>query len=171
MSEVRKGNITAMIARSADFYGPGADKTSIPNLLVFANLAKGQKAQWLVNPHKVHSFTYTPDAGKALYLLARTESAWNQVWHLPTAAPPITGDAFIKKAASAMGREPGYSVLSKWMIGVGGLFNKTIHELYEMTYQNGFDYVFDSGKFNAAFHFEPTSYDQGIIQTAQYFRR
>ena len=66
MSEVRKGNIIASIARAADFYGPGADKTSVPNMLVFANLAKNKRAQWLANASVRHSFTYIPDACKAL---------------------------------------------------------------------------------------------------------
>jgi nucleoside-diphosphate-sugar epimerase len=169
MSEVRKGNINALIARSADFYGPGAERTSIPNMLVFANLAKGRKAQWLVNAHRKHSFTFTPDASRALYLLAKNEESWNQVWHLPTAAPPLTGQEFIQLAASAMGRPAKYTVLGKWLIGVGGMFDRTIRELYEMAYQNEFDYLFDSSKFNAAFHFEPTSYQEGIMATAKSF--
>ena len=45
MSEVRKGNITAIIARSADFYGPGTGKTSVPDILVFQRLLKGQRAR------------------------------------------------------------------------------------------------------------------------------
>ena len=40
LNEVKMGNLTAMIARSADFYGPNA-KTSVANLLVFERLAKG----------------------------------------------------------------------------------------------------------------------------------
>src|SRR5258708_30974919 len=81
MSEVRKGNITATIARSADFYGPGAGHTGIPNLLVYQRLKKDQRAQWLVNATVRHSFTYTKDAAKALYLLAGNESSWNHAWH------------------------------------------------------------------------------------------
>ena len=65
MSEVRKGNITAAIARAADFYGPGADKSGVPNILVFQRLIKGQRPQWLVNARVPHSFTYVPDAARA----------------------------------------------------------------------------------------------------------
>ncbi|HWB92961.1 MAG TPA: NAD(P)H-binding protein, partial [Puia sp.] len=49
MSEVRRGHLTASIARAADFYGPGAGKTSVPDILIFQRLLKGQKAQWLVD--------------------------------------------------------------------------------------------------------------------------
>lgn len=170
MSEVRKGNITATIARAADFYGPGADRTSIPNLLVFQRLAKGQKAQWLVNPMVRHSFTYTGDTAKALYLLATDENSWNQVWHLPTAPDPLTGSAFIEAAAEAMGTAPRYTVLPKWMIRLGGLFDKTTSELYEMLYQNEADYLFDSSKFESAYNFHPVSYGEGIKATANAYK-
>jgi len=171
MSEVRKGNITAIIARSADFYGPGAGHTGIPNLLVFQRLQKGQRAQWLVNANVRHSFTYTPDAAKALCLLATHEESWNQAWHLPTASSLLTGAEWIERAAIALGRGSSrYTVLSKWVVGLGGLFDRTTAELYEMLYQYEFDYVFDSSKFEKAFRFQPTSYEEGIKATANAYK-
>ncbi len=170
MSEVRKGNITAMIARSADFYGPGAGKTSVPDILVFQKLSQSAKAQWLVNAHVRHSLTYTPDAARALHLLAADDNAWNQVWHLPTTASPLTGAEFIEKAAIALGKAGSYTVLSKWMIRLGGLFDSTTKELYEMLYQYEFDYLFDSSKFENAYRFQPTSYEEGIKATANAYK-
>ncbi|MDR3716640.1 MAG: NAD-dependent epimerase/dehydratase family protein [Puia sp.] len=170
MSEVRKGNITASIARSADFYGPGAARTSVPGMLVFENLAKGKKAQWLINAGVRHSFTYIPDAVRALHMLAKDENSWNQAWHLPTAPDPLTGKEFIGMAAAAMGVTSAFSVLPKWMLKLGGLFDKTIRESYEMLYQSEYDYLFDSSKFEDAFHFEPTPYNRGIAATAAYYQ-
>jgi nucleoside-diphosphate-sugar epimerase len=170
MSEVRKGNITATIARAADFYGPGAGRTAIPNILVFQRLKKDQRAQWLVNANARHSFTYTPDAAKALYLLASSEDSWNQAWHLPTASAPLTGAEWIERAATALGKDPRSTILSKWMVRLGGLFDKTTSELYEMLYQYEFDYLFDSSKFEKAFHFQPTSYEEGIKATANAYK-
>jgi nucleoside-diphosphate-sugar epimerase len=166
MSEVRKGNITAAIARAADFYGPGADKTSIPNLLVFQRLTKGQRAQWLVNARVRHSFTYVPDAARALALLGQGDNAWNQVWHLPTATQPLTGAEFIEKAATEMHKTSQFTVLPKWMIRLGGIFDRTTAELVEMLYQYKFEYVFDSAKFERAYSFRPTTYEEGIRATA-----
>lgn len=170
MSEVRKGNITATIARAADFYGPGSGKTSVPDILVFQPMRKGQRAKWLVNANVPHSLTYTPDAAKALYMLASDEESWNQVWHLPTASDPLTGAEFIQLAARAMGRPDSPTVLPKWMIGLGGLFDRTTKELYEMLYQYEFDYSFDSSKFEKAYNFQPTSYEQGINATANAYK-
>jgi nucleoside-diphosphate-sugar epimerase len=166
MSEVRKGNIVAAIARSADFYGPGADKTSIPNLLVFQRLLKGQRAQWLVNARVRHSFTYVPDAARAISLLGQADNAWNQVWHLPTAAQPLTGAGFIERAAAELHKANQYMVLPKWMIRLGGVFDRTTAELFEMLYQYESEYLFDSTKFETAYSFKPTTYEQGIRATA-----
>ncbi len=171
MSEVRKGMITATIARAADFYGPGAEKTGLPNLLVFQRMLNRQRAQWLVNPHAHHSFTYIPDAAKALCLLATDENSWNQVWHLPTAQPPLTGAGFIELAAAAMDQPNQYTVLPKWMIRMGGLLDKTTKEIYEMLYQYDSDYLFDSSKFENAYRFRPTSYEEGIKATADAYRK
>ena len=166
MSEVRKGNIIATIARSADFYGPGTAKTSVPDILVFQRLLKGQRAQWLVNPHVAHSFTYVPDAARALAMLATDDNSWNQAWHLPTAAPAPTGAEFIHQAAVALGKEDRYQVFPAWMVRLGGLFDRTTAELHEMLYQYAYPYLFDSSKFNKAYGFEPTSYQEGIRATA-----
>jgi len=143
MSEVRKGNITASIARAADFYGPATAKTSVPDFLVFQRLLKGQRAQWLVNAKVPHSFTYVPDAARALAILATDDNSWNQVWHLPTTAPAITGAEFIRIAATLQQKDPRFSILSSWMVRLGGLFDRTTAELHEMLYQYAYDYHFD----------------------------
>lgn len=60
------------------------------------------------------------------------------------------------------------SVLPRWMLSVGGLFDRTIRELPEMAYQYDRDYLFDSSRFETHFHFSPTSYEQGIRETLEY---
>ena len=166
MSEVRKGNITATIARAADFYGPATGKTSVPDILVFQRLLKNQRAQWLVNANVVHSFTYVPDAARALAILGTDDNSWNQVWHMPTAAGALTGAEFIRQAAIALGKESHYQVLPSWMVRLGGLFDRTTAELHEMLYQYAFPYRFDSSKFEKAYGFQPTPYAEGIRATA-----
>jgi nucleoside-diphosphate-sugar epimerase len=105
LNEMKTGGLTALIARSADFYGPRA-RTGIPNVLVFDKLAKGIKASWLGNDSVKHSFTFSPDAARSLVLLADSESAWNQTWHVPTAADPPTGKEFIELVAKEFGTQP-----------------------------------------------------------------
>ncbi|MCD2421633.1 NAD-dependent epimerase/dehydratase family protein [Niabella pedocola] len=153
-----------LIARSADFYGPEA-RNGILNQLVLNNVKKGSRANWQANVHKVHSFTYTPDAARATALLGNTEAAYGQVWHLPTSEERLTGKQFIELAAAQMQVQPRYFVLSPLLLALGGLFSRTIKELREMQYQNNQDYYFDSSKFTKTFGFKPTSYKEGIRQT------
>jgi len=166
---MKAGSLTALIARCADFYGPRA-RSGIPNNLVFDKFAKGAKAMWLANDSVKHSFTYTRDAAQGLVLLAESESAWNQTWHVPAVPDPPTGKQFIRLAAAAFGTQPRYQVLSRPMIWLAGLFDPTVRELYEMLYQYEFDYVFDSTKFTKAFGFQPTSYAEGTIITSEAYK-
>jgi nucleoside-diphosphate-sugar epimerase len=169
LDEIRAGKLNAMIARSADFYGPHA-RTSVANILVFEKFAKGATASWLVNDSVPHSFTYTPDAAKSLAKLAASEVAWNQTWHVPTAANPPTGKEFIQMAAKECGVEPKYRVLSRPLIKLAGLFDTDIRESYEMLYQYDSTYLLDSTKFSKAFSYEPTSYAEGVQRVAAIYK-
>ena len=170
MDEVKAGRLTAMIARCADFYGPGAAH-GLPNTLVFDPFAKRSKASWLVNDAVPHSLTFIPDAAHGLATLAESERAWNQVWHLPTAVTALTGKQLIETAAQAFGASPKYRVLSRPMLKVVGWFNPLVGELYEMLYQNDSSYVFDSTKFARAFEFAGTPYSEGIPICATSYKR
>lgn len=167
-NEMQQKNINAIIARSADFYGPYATKTSMPYILVIDKLKNGKKAQWLVDANKLHSYTYTIDCAKGLSLLASRDECNHEVWHLPTFDPAIDGKTFINLVAKELKVSPNYSVLGKGMIKMVGFFNKTLAELYEMLYQTEFDYIFDSTKFNNFFHYKPTSYEEGIRETIAF---
>lgn len=161
LNEIKAGSITALIARAPDFYGSNV-RTAIPNVLVFDKFAKGERAMWPVNDSVKHSFTYTPDAAHSLVLLADSEHAWNQTWHVPTAPDPLTGKEFISLAANAFGTQPKYFVLPSPLMWLAGWFDSNIRELHEMLYQYESDYIFDSTKFTNAFPFQPTPYAEGI---------
>ena len=103
--------------------------------------------------------------------LGNSESAYNQVWHLPTNKNILTGKEFIGLAAKAMGVKPEYMVVKKWMTQMLGLFNKVIKESVEMLYQNDSDYLFDSSKFEKALNYKSISYEEGIINTAKSIRK
>lgn len=162
---VDKG-LKAIIARSADFYGPGA-KNGILNILVTDNYAKGKSANWQSDATKIHSVTYTPDAAKATALLGNTANAYNQVWHLPTSPEKLNGRQLIEIAAGIVNSKPSFMVLPPFLMSIMGLFSRQIKELVEMQYQNNQDYFFDSEKFNKAFQFTPTSYREGIKETIE----
>jgi len=164
MNEVEGGELQALVARAADFYGPSIDKTSMMTEMVFKPLGaeKPRAAAWMCDVNKKHSFTYTPDAGKATALLGNTESAYGQVWHLPTATNPPTGKEWIEMVAAEMGVKPKFRSTGKFMVKLVGLFIPVLGEVHEMLYQYDRDYVFNSDKFNSKFDFKITPYEQGI---------
>lgn len=167
MDEVASGKLTALIARSADFYGPSIKNTSVLNETVIKNLAAGKKANWLGKLDKVHSFTYTPDAGKATALLGNTPDAFNQVWHLPTASDPPTALEWIEMIAAGLGVKPRVTAVPGFIVRILGLFIPLMKELAEMMYQYDRDYVFSSDKFEKRFGFRPTPYKEGIREIAR----
>ncbi|RKD92339.1 NAD-dependent epimerase/dehydratase family protein [Mangrovibacterium diazotrophicum] len=166
--EMHRGNINAIIARSADLYGPHSVETSMLYLMMMKNLKSGKKAQWMGSMTQPHSFTYTIDCAKAMRLLADDSKARNQVWHLPTTNPGLTAEQWVKLIADEYKTDPKLMLIPKWMVKLMGYFDKTISEVYEMLYQQEMDYHFDSTKFNSYFDFTPTSYEQGIRETIQY---
>jgi nucleoside-diphosphate-sugar epimerase len=169
LCEIKAGNLTAMIARSADFYGPGA-RTGVPNILVFDKLARGKTASWLANDAVPHSFTFTRDAARGLALLADNEVAWNQTWHMPTEEDPPAGRQFIEMVAGEFGVPAKYRILRRPMLKLAGLLDTTVRELNEMLYQDQYEYIFDSSKFARAFNTKATPYAEGIRLTAATYR-
>ena len=159
---VAKNDIRALIARSADFYGPSIKKSCMLTETVFNPLSKHSKATWLGNPGYKHSFTYTPDAGRATALLGNTEDAYGQVWHLPTAPNPYTGKEWIQHIANELGVAAKYRVANKSLVKMLGIFMPIMRELVEMMYQYEQDYVFNSDKFEKRFSIKPTPYADGI---------
>lgn len=169
LDEVKAGNLKAMIARAADFYGPDT-RTGIPNVLVFDKFATGAKASWLINDSVPHSFTYTPDAAKGLVMLAERETSWNQTWHLPTASHPLNGNQLIQLSAKEFGVSPKYRILSGMLLKLGGWFDPAVRELNEMLYQYDSEYLFDSTKFQNQFGFQPTPYPEGIRAVVESYK-
>jgi nucleoside-diphosphate-sugar epimerase len=165
MNEVKTGQLKALIARSADFYGPGTNGKAVINELVFKNLLKKKRALWFIDAGKKHSFTFAPDAARATALLGNTDDAYNQVWHLPTDKNILTGREIVALFADELKADSNVRVVPMWMIRLMGLFVPVMREMPEMMYQYDRDYFFDSSKFEKRFNFQPVSYSEGIRRT------
>lgn len=162
MQRVQSGSLQALIARSADFYGPESSGNSILLETVFKPLKEGKKANWLGKADKPHSFTYVPDAAKATAILGNSTKAYGQVWHLPTAANPPSGKEWVEMISQELQVKPKYREIPRWMVWIMGWFMPVMRETVEMMYQYDRKYFFDSSKFEAAFNMHPTAYQQAI---------
>lgn len=161
MKEVKNNSLTALIARSADFYGPD-NRSSALSIMVVDNFLKGKKAQAFGDINRIHTYTYTPDAAKATALLGNTIDAFNQVWHVPTTKEKLTNSQWIQLIAKELMVEPKIQTLPLWFIKVLGIFIPIMREFPEMIYQYEQDYIFDSTKFEKRFGIFATPPKEGI---------
>ena len=133
------------------------------------NQRAGKAAQWMINARAPHSLTYTPDAAAAVYTLATDESAYGQTWHLPTAAPALTGEELAGIGARFSEGKDKVTVMPRWMLQLAGWFIPVIGESMEMLYQYELPYYFDSSKFEKKYGWKATSYEDGIRDTLKFY--
>ncbi len=164
MNEIKAGNLDGMIVRSADFYGPGA-LLSMTHETITLKLKTSKGPQWLGDPKKIHTFTYTPDAGKCVAMLGNTPSSFNQTWHALTSKEKITGEQYVRLACEIMNKPYRLQSLPKFGVRLIGLFVPVLREMVEMMYQFENDFVFDSTKFEKTFNIQATTYRDGIATT------
>jgi nucleoside-diphosphate-sugar epimerase len=163
------GKLQALIARAPDFYGTGTSNSMV-NMVVLQRMALGKRPMWIGKPEVPHTFIFTQDAAKATALLANTDMAYGQTWHLPVVGN-ISGQEMAQLAARQLSNANArLNVMPSWMLSLASVFNSILRENQEMMYQYNEPYLFDSAKFLAAFpKFAVTSYKEGISQTLAAF--
>ncbi|WP_425640035.1 NAD-dependent epimerase/dehydratase family protein [Algoriphagus yeomjeoni] len=159
--EVKAGKLKALVARAADFYGPGASNSFLHELVI-KRMKSGKGAQYLYDSSKKHSWTYIPDAGKATAFLALQENSWNQSWHLPTDRAYSSVNHIVAMLNQNLGTRLKLQVMPPWLIYVLGLFIPVMREVVELRYQMDSDYRFDSSKIEKAFGLKPTPIEEGL---------
>lgn len=164
LNAIDAGKLNAIIARSPDFFSE-VKNNSVLMILVYDQLMKGKKAQWLCHAQRIHSMGYVPDLAAGMALLGNTPDAYNQIWNLPTDAEKITGEGWINLFAREMNTSNTYQVLPNWLLRVLGIFIPIMREMPEMNYQYDRDYFFDSTKFNKRFGYTPTKNAEAVRQT------
>ena len=158
----RDEDLSLVIGRCADFYGPGVRNSMLYAAAIERQLA-GKAASWLGDPDRLHSWTYTEDAARALVRLALDDGALGQVWHLPTAEPATTPRALLEHSARLLGAPGRIQVMPKMLLAALSLVVPVLREVREMLYQFKTDYVFSSARFMHRYpDFQVTPYSRGI---------
>jgi nucleoside-diphosphate-sugar epimerase len=162
------GRIRAVIGRASDFYGPRVLLSAMGDR-VFPQALEGKAVQVLGNPDMPHTYTYTPDVGKALVLLGERDEALGQAWHIPS-AETVTTRQFLEMVFGETGHESKIQVAPKLILQVMGLFNADLREVIEMLYEFEEPFILDSSKFEAAFGNLATPLQEAIHQTVEWYR-
>ncbi|MDQ1165513.1 NAD-dependent epimerase/dehydratase family protein [Flavobacterium sp. SORGH_AS_0622] len=164
LNEIKSGELTAVICRAPEFYGP-AKTQSITNTLIFNNIKQDKKLKVLLRDNTLRSLIWTPDASRATALIGNTPDAYGQTWHLPIDDNKLNYKQFIALASKIYGKELKYSVISEFVFKIGAIFNKRLKELQELLPRYKYDNLFDDSKFKKRFpDFQVTTYEQGIQQ-------
>jgi nucleoside-diphosphate-sugar epimerase len=167
MDRVEKGKLSAIIARAPDFFTEHK-QNSMLMALIYDNLKKGKKAQWLANADMPHSTGYVPDLARGVAMLGQSTDTFNQVWNLPVSPIAPTAKEWSAMFAREMGLpDNGVTVLPKWLVRGLGLFIPVLGETVEMMYQYDRPYVFDSSKFNKRFAFTPLTPGEAVNAVVQ----
>ncbi len=169
IDSIEKRNLNAIIARSPDFFS-AIKKNSVLMNLIYDNLAKGKKAQWLCNAKAIHSCGYAPELARGTAILGNAHDAYGQIWNLPVDNQKISGEQWINLFAAEMKVDNKYQVLPGWGIKLLGIFIPVLGEMHEMLYQYDRDYYFDSSKFNKHFNFTPVKNELAVKQTVDELR-
>ena len=162
LKAIAKKEIEAVICRAPEFYGPGKTK-GITNTLVFEKLKANKKPKVLLNDNVLRTLIYTPDASKAMALIANHPETYGQTWHLPCDDNRLTYKEIISEISKQLGRTINYDVLNSFVLKIASLFNANSKETQELLPRYNINNIFDSSKFKNKFpNFKVTSYQEGI---------
>ncbi len=165
----RRGDVRVAIGRAADFVGPGVRSSALGEF-VFEPAVRGKRAQTMGRVDAPHTYTYVPDLGRNLVLLASSDEAYGRAWHLPNPPTRPTREIIADIYAAAGSTQTGITALNLPMIRVLGLFNRSIRELRHTYYQFAAPFVVDDGAFRSAFGGHTTEWPEIIGATVEWYR-
>lgn len=151
--------------RLPDLYGPGMEKSFLTD--AFTNAPKG-KASALLGPIDVrHEFAFIPDCAEVAIRVLDEPRAYGTYWNY--AGPgTITLREFADRIYAQCGTKPRYTIATRPILRLLGLFNPMMRELVEMHYLITDPVVMDDSRLRALLGDLPkTPYAQGIALTLQ----
>jgi nucleoside-diphosphate-sugar epimerase len=171
-----QGRFKVTIGYSSDFYGPRC-KSSILDIFVFNNVAKGKSVRMLADKSKKHSFAYAPDIGRALVDLGLSQNSWGKRWMLPH-GEALSIEEMITKTYQVTGQErkkmgslPSFGPKIFGMIGkiIPLKALKMLGEVEELKYQFFIDFTVDSSQFEQEFGWQATPIEGGLEKTMEWY--
>jgi len=147
LSHAAAGRVQIAIARASDFFGAGVTETTLGER-VFANTVTGARADFLGNPDLPHTYSYVPDIAVGFATLGTDARAIGAVWHLP-GPQTVSTRALLDLVAAEVWHPVGVRSVPRLAMRALGLFNPTMRELVEMTYEFDEPFVLDTTKYTA----------------------
>jgi nucleoside-diphosphate-sugar epimerase len=160
------GRVEVAIGRASDYFGPRGGAQSNLGDRVFTAALAGRTASVLGDLDQPHTYSYIPDIGEGLAVLGEHPDAPGEVWHLPNDPDTSSTRQLVDIVYRHAGRQKTKvrAVPPLVLRGVG-LFNATVRELLEMTYQFDEPFTVDSSKMAAKLGVQATPNDQALADT------
>ncbi len=163
------GRVRIAIGRASDFFGAGITTGTTLGERVFANAIAGKRADFIGNPDLPHTYSYVPDIAAGLATLGTDERPVGGVWHLP-GPETVTTRQLLELVAGDVGHPVGVRSVPKLAVRAIGLFNPTMRELVEMSYEFDESFVLDTRKYQSTFGTTATPLATAIATTVAWYR-
>lgn len=161
LDAIHSNKIEGLIARSADFYGPGAIN-SILYISLLKNMIDGKNPQSLSKENVLHTYAFIEDNAKAMLDLSSNEDCFGEVWHLPVSRP-ISYREIITIFNPLLNSNYQLKIMPNIMGSVLSFFIPIIKEAKEMQYQFDQTYIMSYDKFKNRFpEFKVTPIEKGL---------
>ncbi|MDI9893224.1 NAD-dependent epimerase/dehydratase family protein [Rhodococcus sp. IEGM 1381] len=161
------GRLDVVIGRASDYFGPRGTTSAAGEQMVPAAIA-GAVVRVVGATDIPHSWSYLPDVGRALAMLA--DGPVGRAYHLPV-GPPHTqrelADAFARAAGNDRAR---MSALPPWLHRLLALGHPILRELRSTRYQFDAPFVVDDGRFRREVgSFTSTPLPEAAAATVEWF--
>ncbi|MGA8890470.1 MAG: NAD-dependent epimerase/dehydratase family protein [Anaeromyxobacteraceae bacterium] len=163
-----RGRRRVIVARTADLFGPGADRAPLLGERFLRCVLSGRPAPAYGNPDLPHSYAYLPDVVRALVALGESPLAGG-VYLLPAEPAESTVRVFGRFYA-ALGLEPALSRRSAWGAWLREFMHPGSEELAERIFQWKQPLVVDDVRIRREMGVGSTPWDEAVQGTLAWAR-
>jgi hypothetical protein len=150
LADHRAGRVQVALGRASDYFGPRGGAQSNHGDRVYPAAISGETATVLGDPDQPHTYTYIPDIGEGLAVLAEHPDALGEIWHLPNDPETRTTRQLVDMVYRQAGKPRGkLRTTPTLLLRILGLRNPTVRELVEMRYLFQSPFIVDSSKITA----------------------
>ncbi len=164
-----RGDLAVTIGRASDFFGPGADNTTLLHPRAIGQLLAGRTIDVIGDIDQPHSWSYAPDVAEGLLELGQHPELAGRTLHLPV-LPAQTGRSLLIALAAELQVPLRTRRMPGWLMRVAGWFSPLMRELPEMQYQFEHPFAMSDARIRGLLPIRPTPLEAQIAATAAWLR-
>ncbi|WJZ01838.1 NAD-dependent epimerase/dehydratase family protein [Corynebacterium freiburgense] len=143
--------------RASDYFGPNAGNNAHLGDRFMKPVRNGATARIIGDPNAPHSWSYIPDIGQCLAILATQPELSGRFW-----VGPKSGDASMREIAASLNAKAKVKQLAKALLWILSLFSPTLREVFAIRYQFTEPFILDDSELRREFNFTPTPLKEAL---------